>query len=85
MGFASFIRNQCGRDDPYGDFSKDFLRVEKNSDNLEKGYVRKLENETLYGIYKHLPRNVGTDDIVFRALLDLWKDSFMDQFVIAYT
>ena len=75
MGFAAYIRKQSERDDPCGDFARDFLRTEKNPDvYIDTGYVSKLESETLYGFYKHLPWRIGTNDIVFQALVDLWKE-----------
>lgn len=75
MGFASYIKKQNERDDHCGDFTRDFLRTLNNHEiYFNSGYVSELENETLYGFYKHLPWNISPEDEVFSALLELWNE-----------
>lgn len=74
--FSAYIKKQKERDDPCGDFSRDFIRVLENSEVwIQNGDINELESETLYGFYKHLPRNrVSIDSTVFSSLVELWKE-----------
>lgn len=75
MGFESYIKKQKGRNDICGDFSLDYLETLNNPDiYFNTGYVSKIESETLYGFYKHLPWNISLEDEAFSALLKLWKE-----------
>jgi hypothetical protein len=72
MGFAAYIRKQKDRDDPCGDFARDFIRV-SNEPQLYKD-VNKLESETLYGFYNHVPFQYRTDDDILSSLISLWLE-----------
>jgi hypothetical protein len=72
MGFATYIIKQKDRDDVCGDFARDFIRVSK-APELHKD-VNKLESETLYGFYKHVPFQYRNDDHILDSLTSLWSE-----------
>ena len=72
--FSAFIKRQKDRDDPSGDFARDFIDTFKNPLWAKRSGVKPLDSETLYGFYKHLPMAAQSDEIIIDVLITLWKE-----------
>ena len=75
MKFTSFIKKQRDRNDPLGDFARDFLYIVKNlPDFPECRGTDEIESETLLGHYNFLPPYAQNKNYVLESLCNLWKE-----------
>lgn len=73
--FTTYIKKQQSRNDPLGDFSKDFVYILKNHPKYpECRGTDTIVSETLFGHYKFLPSYAQQRDYILDALCGLWKE-----------
>ena len=73
--FTAYIKKQQRRDDPLGDFSKDFVYILKNHPNYPQCRgTDTIVSETLLGHYKFLPNYAQQRDNILEALCGLWRE-----------
>jgi len=72
--FYRWILRQSDRDDPVGDFSRDYLRTLDDPDiylkTRFKGDIKKI---SLYNLYQNIPWMMRREEVVL-ALIELWKE-----------
>ncbi len=73
--FTAYIKKQHGRDDPFGDFSRDFIYILNNHPKYtECRGTDTLMSETLFGHYNFLPHSARQREYILDALCGLWKE-----------
>ncbi|NVM20428.1 MAG: GIY-YIG nuclease family protein [Desulfobacterales bacterium] len=73
--FTTYIKKQQRRNDPLGDFSRDFVYILRNHPKYpECQGTDTIVSETLFGHYNFLPTYAQQRDYILNALCSLWKE-----------